>query len=108
MPYCRKCGTKIEEGIEFCPNCGTPVLEHRKEEWRGPRYECFGWERGGEYLGVVATGVFLIGIAVLFYLDSIGVIGWWPGILFLIGFMILIGAILSYSRAGRRVKRPPS
>lgn len=25
MSYCRKCGTKVDEGISFCPNCGTPV-----------------------------------------------------------------------------------
>lgn len=24
--YCRKCGAKIEEGVKYCPNCGTPVL----------------------------------------------------------------------------------
>ncbi len=25
MPYCRKCGTKLEENARFCPKCGTPV-----------------------------------------------------------------------------------
>lgn len=23
--FCKKCGTKIEEGGKFCPNCGEPV-----------------------------------------------------------------------------------
>ena len=25
MPYCRKCGTKLDETARFCPVCGTPV-----------------------------------------------------------------------------------
>ncbi len=108
MPYCRKCGAEIAEGAEFCPKCGTSVAEYRKEEWKGPRQECFGWERGGEFWGAIAGGVFLLGLAVLFYLDSIHVISWWPGILFLIGIMIIIGGILAYTRGRRGVKRPAS
>jgi len=26
MAFCVNCGTKNEEGIKFCPSCGTPVL----------------------------------------------------------------------------------
>lgn len=26
MPYCRKCGTKLEEDARFCFKCGTPVV----------------------------------------------------------------------------------
>jgi len=108
MPYCRKCGAEIAEVAQFCPKCGASVAEYRREEWRRPRDECFGWERGGEFLGTVAIGVFLVGLAILFYLDSIGVIGWWPGILFLIGIMIIIGGIISYARGGRRTRRSAS
>jgi uncharacterized membrane protein YdbT with pleckstrin-like domain len=25
MPYCLKCGTKVEESMTFCPNCGTQL-----------------------------------------------------------------------------------
>jgi hypothetical protein len=28
MPYCRKCGTKLEENARFCPKCGTPVVAY--------------------------------------------------------------------------------
>jgi hypothetical protein len=24
MPYCRECGTSIDDGVKFCPECGTP------------------------------------------------------------------------------------
>ena len=103
MPYCVKCGTQIAEGAEFCPKCGTPVTGYKREEGKGPRYECFGWERGGEIWGIIAAGVFLIGLAILWYFNL-----FWPGILFLIGIMIIIGGILSYTRGGRRAKKPPS
>lgn len=25
MAYCNNCGTKIEDGVKFCPSCGTPA-----------------------------------------------------------------------------------
>lgn len=25
MSYCNNCGTKIEDGVKFCPSCGTPA-----------------------------------------------------------------------------------
>lgn len=25
MSYCSKCGTKIEDGVKFCPSCGIPA-----------------------------------------------------------------------------------
>ena len=99
MPYCKNCGSELSESSEFCPKCGTPISVYKKESWKGPRYECFGWERGGELWGIIATGVFLIGLAILWYFDI-----WWPGFLFLIGLMIVVGGIISYIR-GERSKR---
>jgi len=34
MPYCWKCGTKLDEGANFCPNCGTPVAPRVTEPER--------------------------------------------------------------------------
>ena len=28
MPYCRRCGTKLEEDAHFCYKCGTPVVNY--------------------------------------------------------------------------------
>ena len=28
--YCEKCGNKLNDGAEFCPNCGTPVQSNNK------------------------------------------------------------------------------
>jgi len=108
MIYCEKCGAEIEEDAKFCSKCGTPIGGYRREEWKGSRYECFGWERGGPQWGIFATGVFVIGIAILFYLDSLKILTFWPGILLLLGLMIIIGVLISYTRGGRRVERPTS
>ena len=32
MPYCTKCGAKVEEGDKFCSACGTSVVRTFKEE----------------------------------------------------------------------------
>jgi uncharacterized membrane protein YvbJ len=45
MPYCLKCGTKVEENMVFCPICGTQlkdapikeaVPEQKQEEQKKP------------------------------------------------------------------------
>ncbi len=32
MGYCRNCGTKFEEGMSYCPKCGTPVAAQRASQ----------------------------------------------------------------------------
>jgi len=34
MPYCWKCGTKLDEDANFCPTCGTPVAPQVTEPER--------------------------------------------------------------------------
>jgi len=46
--------------------------------------------------GAISGGVFLLGLAVLAYFDY-----WWPGILLLIGAMIVIGGIVAYQKGSR-------
>lgn len=58
------------------------------------REACFGppGSRAGLW-GAVSGGVFLLGLALLWYFDY-----FWPGILFLIGIMMIIGGIVAYTR----------
>jgi uncharacterized membrane protein YvbJ len=33
MPYCRKCGAKLDESDKFCPACGSPIAKVTREEF---------------------------------------------------------------------------
>jgi hypothetical protein len=46
-------------------------------------------EKRGKLVHAVTTGVFLIGLAILFYLDA-----FWPWILALVGVFIILEALL--------------
>ena len=30
MPFCSKCGEKIENEVRFCPLCGTKIVTNKK------------------------------------------------------------------------------
>lgn len=32
MAYCGKCGTKVDEGVKFCPSCGNPMEAPASEQ----------------------------------------------------------------------------
>src|SRR6056297_2269140 len=32
MPFCKECGHEIEEGANFCPNCGTSVMSKKETD----------------------------------------------------------------------------
>jgi hypothetical protein len=42
---------------------------------------------------VISGGVFIIGLGILWYFDW-----FWPGILFLIALMVIVGGLVSYLR----------
>jgi hypothetical protein len=88
----------MNEGDQFCPNCGANIsgTPHRvhTESRRREREACFGPPGSGVGLwGAISGGMFLIGLIVLWYYDW-----WWPGVLFLIALMAIIGGIVSYTR----------
>lgn len=106
LPECEHCGAELKGDEAFCPRCGASVAAakpaaegprppeqrmERREEYRRMRREgCFG---GGGLWGAISGGVFIIGLGVLWYFDL-----WWPGILILIGIMIVVGGLVSYAR----------
>jgi len=101
LPYCKSCGNELKEGDKFCPVCGTPVSAPQVTEVRAERVRdvrsgeaCFGPRgSGGGLWGAISGGVFLIGLGILWYFNF-----WWPGILFLIGIMVVVGALAAYAR----------
>ncbi len=102
MPFCKKCGAELKEDAEFCPSCGTPVGaagRARPEPPPRPSYAkereaCFGPKgSGGGMWGAISGAVFIIGLGVLWLFNF-----FWPGILILIGLMIIIGAIVTTQR----------
>ena len=101
MVTCQYCGTTVQPDDQYCPHCGTNLLQrvmtppprerqlHDKQE-----KACFGPAgSGGGLWGALSGAFFLIGIGVIWYFDF-----WWPGILFLIALMVIIGGIVAYSR----------
>ena len=98
MPFCRKCGAELKENAKFCASCETPIgAETRvkpKPSYTREREACFGPRgSGGGLWGAISFGVFVVGLGILWLFDF-----FWPGILFLIGIMIIIGALVALSR----------
>ena len=116
MVYCTKCGTKNEDGTEFCVKCGARLslktVEYAKTEQyrrnggcfgsreRGTRDECFGLPHGGAIVGVI-FGILLIiaGLSIYFKIDLGDIEG--PLILVVIGTLVVAGAIYGYNRSKR-------
>jgi hypothetical protein len=96
LPFCRDCGAKLKENARFCAKCGTPIDDKQVKPIRRQTEEkaCFGPPgSGGGLWGAISFGIFVIGVGILWYLDF-----FWPGILFLIALMIIIGAVVTYSK----------
>jgi hypothetical protein len=100
LPYCAKCGKELDNDATFCPKCGASVGAEGKTELKARGTEkkrqeaCFGPPgSGGGLWGAISFGVFIIGLAILWIFDY-----FWPGILFLIALMVIMGALVAYSR----------
>jgi hypothetical protein len=103
LPACENCGAELKEDAKFCAHCGVPVgteTTQRPEpvvervRTRKRKEACFGPPgSGGGLWGVISFGVFVMGLGILWLFDF-----FWPGILFLIGLMMVIGALAAFSR----------
>jgi len=109
---CKYCKAELRKGDKFCYSCGSPVSEEKSvgdelreaaeevkeevteatREFREETQACFGPRgRKAGLWGAISGGVFIVGLGLLWLFDW-----WWPGILFLIGAMIVIGGLVSY------------
>jgi len=52
--------------------------------------------RPSQLWGAIWVGVLLMGVGILFWLDNMGVINFFPGILILIGLLMIIGGVIGY------------
>ena len=106
MVHCTKCGAELKEGAVFCHSCGASVTTKTEPVFgrrsRKERDECFGSSgeacfgppgSGVGMWGAISGGIFIIGIGLLWFFDW-----FWPGILFLIGLMMIVGGIVALSR----------
>jgi cation transport ATPase len=136
MPYCPKCGTKIDEEMSFCPKCGAALKveqpsvvaapsepyraekeekhEKREKEERQEKREKEEKpekyeKREHAYIGPLIGGIILIVLGLIWYLDLTTVVAsgvLWAFFFVLIGIMIIIGAIYAAMMASKRQPRP--
>lgn len=64
--YCSKCGTKIEEGVSFCSNCGTPVTGDAQPDSKRkqPKYK----KKGTIIILFSVVLIALVALAIVFFL----------------------------------------
>ncbi len=132
MPYCPKCGTKVEEEMAFCPKCGSSLGDERaktieeqgrefgermrseksEKSEKGEKREKQEKDTGekhekGEYgfIGPLIGGLILVFLGLLFFLQTAGYVAGdvaAASFLIIIGILVVLGAII----ATRRMPRP--
>jgi hypothetical protein len=121
MVYCTKCGTKNEEGTEYCSKCGANLgvsreqkierraeeFGRRAEEWgeqfgKRAEKECFGLPHGGAIVGlVIGIIIILVGLSQVPGILPSEINLWdyiWPLVIIIFGILLIAGALYSYSR----------
>lgn len=120
MVYCTKCGAKNEEGVEYCIKCGANLwvsrekrFERRAKEWgedfgrraeewgeqfgKRAEEECFGLPHGGAIAGlIIGAIILLLGVSLLLGIEIWNYL--WTFIIIVVGVLIVVGAIYSFSR----------
>ena len=97
MVYCHICGVEIEESAKYCASCGASFTRREsipRHKHRDESKACFGPSGSGVGVwGAISFGLFLLGIGILWLLDAL-----WPGIIILIGLMVIVGGLVVYTR----------
>ena len=72
MPYCPKCGSKVDEAMDFCPHCGTS-LKNSATPSQAPPTQCVQNEKHEKntysFVGYLMAGLILITVGVFAVLD---------------------------------------
>jgi uncharacterized membrane protein YvbJ len=113
MPYCPKCGNKVEENMNICPNCGAPLsggthnqstlppeekeTQKKPEKYQTSDYSFIGFLVGG--LVLVTVGVFAL--IDLTYPNFLSPTQDLTAMLLTIGVIIILAAIYIAARARR-------
>jgi uncharacterized membrane protein YvbJ len=131
MPYCQKCGNKVDETMTFCPRCGSSLKEQfasqapappptyrrrdekneKKEKNEKQEPEKGEKQEKGEhrYIGFLIGGLVLIVIGLFSLLRSQGYFASVPEtaiLLLVIGVIIIIAAVYLSSMARKRFPPP--
>jgi len=112
LVYCPKCGTKNEDDVKFCVQCGAPLYEKEvskakaEERCFGSKERremetCFGLPYAGQIFGIV-IGVLIIIWGLIWVLQQSGIIPRtveiWPFAVMIVGILIIAGAIYGLRR----------
>ena len=118
--YCSKCGATMVDGAAYCSSCGAAVVsadthyaprrEYRREkEEKNEKNEKHEkgekTEKGGGRTGPFLGGMILIWLGLSFYLAQTTVIpwaSWWAYFLTGLGVIIIVHALIRYSRSEYR------
>ncbi len=65
-PYCRRCGSALDSGVDFCPGCGT-VRERQVIYVKKAGATWSSWESGFLFFGGLLV---LVGLMPSFFLDT--------------------------------------
>lgn len=104
MVYCSKCGSKNEDDVEFCAQCGASLKKpsHEKRHVtrrKRPEDECFGLPHGGAIAGLIFGAIIILwGLSQVPGLLPENFEFWWL-IIIIFGALIVAGAVY---RLGRR------
>lgn len=68
MAFCKHCGSKLEDGAKFCPECGTPSGSETKQDTETKQKNSS--KKGGLIAAIVVMAVIALGGAAWFFLGN--------------------------------------
>jgi hypothetical protein len=100
MVYCAKCGTKNDDDVKVCSNCGASLYAvGESRHYRRVENECFGIPRGGTVAGIFFGLIIMLAGISLLSQEVFGFsVPWWPFVVILFGVLIIVGAMYSRRR----------